>query len=44
MSTDEKDTSYDLILVIVRDLSIDFVTDCHIYGLEQSDSRHCQLI
>ena len=43
----EKDTSYNLILVIIRNLSIDFVMDCHIHGLEEyqlrSDSCHCRL-
>lgn len=31
----EKDTSYNLIFVIVGNLSIDFVTYCHIHGLEK---------
>ena len=30
----KKDTSYNSIFDIVGDLSMDFVTDCHIYGLE----------
>ena len=42
-----KDTIYNSILVIVGDLSMNFVTDCHIHGLEghqlRSDSRHCRL-
>ena len=38
MSTCWKDTSYDSILVIVGDLSMDFVTDCHIYRLEGHQS------
>ena len=44
----KKDIIYNSILVIVRDLSIDFMMDCHIHGLErhqlQSNSYHCQLI
>ena len=43
----KKDTSYNSISVIVKDLSMDFVTDCHIHGLEEhqlrSDSCHCRL-
>ena len=42
-----KDTIYNSILVIVRDLLIDFMINGHIHGLEKhqfrSDSRHCWL-
>ena len=43
-----KGTSYNSISVIIEDLSMDYVTDCHIHGLEshqlRSDSRHWRII
>ena len=42
-----KSTSYNSIVVIIGDLTMDFMTVCHIHGLKkqelQSDSYHCQL-